>query len=82
MTPAFFCTLCGKAYHDAVNCRAKDSIYANHTGTAYIGSGGHEKFQTEMGNQHDWIPASASISLNPGRHKRKGIEPPPTAAAL
>ena len=29
LTPAFYCTLCGKAYHDAAKCRAKDSIYAN-----------------------------------------------------
>ena len=81
MTPAFYCTLCGKAYHDALNCRAKDSIYANHTGIAYIGSAGHQKLQMAMGNQHNWIPNPASTSSDSGHHKRKGNEPPPTAPA-
>ena len=75
------CTVCGTANHEALTCRSKDSVYANHTTDAYIGSDSHKKLQTEMGTHHLWIPYVPTDSHNPGPYKRKGSEPPPTAPA-
>ena len=75
------CTMCGKSNHDAPNCRSKDSVYANNTSHAYIGSDSHKKLQTDMGAHHQWIPYMPTDGHNPGPHKRKASEPPPTAPA-
>ena len=73
------CTVCGK---DTVQtCRSKDSVYANNTTHAYIGSDSQKKLQTDIGAHHLWIPYMPTNSHNPGPHKRKGSEPPPTAPA-
>ena len=39
------CTVCGTANHEALTCRSKDSVYANHTTDAYIGSDSHRSYR-------------------------------------
>ena len=71
------CTMCGKSNHDTPNCRSKDSVYANNTKK----SDSHKMLQTDMGSHHEWIPYMPMDGHNPGPHKRKGSEPPPTVPA-
>ena len=41
----------------------------------------HQVCKTDMGAHHLWIPYMPTDGHNPGPHKRKGSEPPPTAPA-